>query len=711
MADPGEPLARPSSRLRVRHTLAWLISALIIGLYLALPEAEPSAVEARGSSARGGRAESADDAGDERERLEIVRVSPLEPYPGSSIIISHNGVGDPSALQAYAGKIKLRVLARHDGELVARLPSYVEAGDLKVRLASGEVLKPYHLKTLRTKPFHLRVKTPSWRKVYRNLIGGMALVALGMVLMARGMRASTGLSAARVVTKTAQKRGVAYGFGVLTGALAQSTTGAAGILAALAASSVLPAAPAALAFLGAQLGATVAPLLVTGLVEPREGLVAVVIGIVWLGLASDRRAQALGKLILGAGFVAFGLQVFRPGLEPFLSDPLFLSIAEGLRADSLIDVATCALLGVLLVAALQGPAPLIVLILGVAQTTGRWDLTTALALLSGTGLGAATAALVTTSTGPVARKLARLHLWLGAASTLFTMSTAALFARLAHALLGQPAVALHWSRRVSLGELGGELALGFALSQMLAAVLLGLAVERLFRWLERRRGTRHTAAGSDVETAAALRHELGSALSQQQAALDSTAVLAQTGARSFGQRAEHALDNARQALERLLDVRVMSPTGAAAVDDGLGGAAFSCLQLQQALEALLARAERATDARLAASAELDAQGLAWDDDLILRELHSLVSEGLSCTRASLHAHESPDLDHARAREIKINRLEAHARDVLLDAAPTPELVERRLQVLQVIDAYEVVGNQVYRLTESVGHSSNLPSLR
>ncbi|MEY4510044.1 MAG: hypothetical protein RLZZ450_2166 [Pseudomonadota bacterium] len=697
-----EPLYSAHAATPARHhALAWLLSLAIVVLYVALPDAERDALEHA--------AEQNKDDVDEGERLEVRSVSPLEPYPGSTIIVSHNGVGDSSVLHVYAGKSELRVLARHEGELVARLPTQLPAGDLKIRLATGEITKPFHLRTLRTKPFHVRVKVPNWRKVFRSLVGGMALVALGIVLMSRGVRASTGLEVARVVTRTVRRRSVAYGFGALTGALAQSTTGAAGILAALASSSVLPVVAAALAFLGAQLGATVAPLLVTGLVEPREGLVAVVVGVVWLGLATDRRASAIGKLLLGAGFVAFGLQTFRPGLEPFLSDPVLLAMTEELRARSVTDVAACAFIGTVLVAAFQGPAPLILLILGVAQTTGHWDLCTALALLSGTGLGAALAALVTTSSGALPRKLARLNLLLGGASTLFTASTAALFAQLAHTLFGPQPEALHWTRRVSLSALGGELALAFVLSQLAAALLLCLAVERVFHWLERRKVKREALPSSEDEAAEVLRRELASVLLLLLAALDSTAVLAQTGARGFGQRAEHALDNARRALEKMLELRVNTLQHYSSLDDGLGGAAFSCLQLLGAVEALLSRAERATDARLSASAQYDANGLPWDDDLVLRELHALVSEGLSATGVCLTEQQAPDLDKARAREIKINRLEAHARGVLLEAAPTPQLVERRLQVLQVIDAYEVVGNQVYRLTESVGENT-LPAL-
>src|SRR4051812_15285651 len=103
----AEPREQSSPRVRARHGLAWLLSLLIVVLYVALPDAEREPLEQPRDSA-------GDDASEDAERLEIRGVSPLEPYPGSSIIITHNGVGDPSALNVYAGRTELRVLARHE---------------------------------------------------------------------------------------------------------------------------------------------------------------------------------------------------------------------------------------------------------------------------------------------------------------------------------------------------------------------------------------------------------------------------------------------------------------------------------------------------------------------------------------------------------------------------------------------------------------------
>jgi hypothetical protein len=696
------------SKFSPRNALAWCLSLVLVALYIAMPEDGPGHGDAppHGSLSEPGQPEAErDDPEVDPTRVDVLTVSPHEPYPGSTIAISHSET--PHALGAYAGKTALRVLARRPGEMVAELPRDVLPGDLKIRVATTEA-KSFSARKAHSKAFHVRVRARDYKKVFRNLIGGLALMLFGIQLLSRGVRESTGLSGARLLTRVSERRGFVLGFGALLGAVALSTTGVAGILAGFVSAGVLGLAPAAVAFLAAPLGAALVPIAVTGLVEPREGLMAVAIGVVWLSLANNRRAHASARLLLGAGFVAFGLQTFRPGLEPFLSDALLWSLIEHLQAPDLGRLALCACFGALAVAVLQGPAPLIVLVLGVAQTSGQWELRTLLAILSGTGLGAALAGLVTSPTGPKSRALAWLNLWLGALASLLCFLGLDLWVAISEGLVGPLVSPFHWSTRIPMPELGLRLALGFFASQLVSAVLLSLGVPRVLQWLDHQREARQRPPAVAESLTSELRATLGAALAQQQAGLGSVVALALTGVRRYGDEAEQALGEGRSAIERVLagPVRELPAHEDTA---GLAGAAFAILQLQNALDFLLRTTERMIDGRIS-SGDSASGTLDWNDETLLRSLHRLISEGLDEARTSLRQQEPVDLDLARTREIQINRLEASARGALLDVERARGLNENHMHVLEVIGAYEVSGNHVYRLAEILGQSSQVPHL-
>lgn len=685
------------SRLRLhisRSTLAWLLGVALTIVYFELPS---------GAEHPHGDSESGTDTEEVPTRPEIWSVSPDEPYPGSTIIISHSPVQSP--LVAYADKTALRVLARRPGELLAELPSTLEKGDVKIRIEVQQGAPHAQLK-VHSKPFHIRVRLPNYRKIFRSLLGGVALVVLGIRFLSRGVRRSTGLRTARLLTRASRHHGLVLGFGAFLGAVTQSTTGAAGMLAGFASSRVLPVLPAAIAFLGAPLGATIVPLLATGLVEPREGLLAVGVGVLWLGLAAGRHSVALARLVLGAGLVAFGLQVLRPGLEPFLSDSVLWSFAERMSADSLPALMLCSALGSLAVAGLHGPAPLIVLILGVAQATGHWDLRTALALLSGTGLGASIAALMTAPLGPKARTLAQLNLSLGALSTLLSLCSVEVWTRFAELIVGPHVSPLHWTYRLDMSGLGLQLAVAFGLSQLTTAFLLSLVAPRMAHWMEPRHLKRRREDPRRQVDLVELRSTLETTLRSQHAALASIVALALTGARLRGHDAERNLADARRLLDRALPPP-LSELPSTQYAAALARAAYATLPLQNAIAFLLRQTERVIDARIAnTEGPRDQSVLPGHEEVLLRNLHRLVSEGLHAARVSLLHGDAIDLDCARAREIQINRIEADARSMLLVPKRASGPLANHLHVLQVVDAYEVVGNHIYRLAEALGHGGS-----
>jgi hypothetical protein len=693
--------------LHSHNALAWLLALALLGVYALLPDANDA-----GESAR------SDDAAEDSERLEIIDVSPHDPYPGGTIAIRYavptraapeSRAEHEPKLEVFGSKLRLRILAQRGEQIVAELPQDMPLGDLKVRIAS----LPDDATRTRSKPFHIRVRPPSYRKLFRSFVGGVALVVLGVFFLARGVRGATSLHAARLLAGVSQRRGILLGLGALLGALAQSTTGAVGLLSGLVSSNVISVTPAAIACLSAPLGAALAPLLVAGLIEPREGLLIVALGVLWLLLARGRRWQALAGLVLGSGLLAFGLHVFRPALEPFLADAAVWRLAGELRAQGLLDYALCAGLGALAVALMHGPAPLIVLLLGIAQATQHADLRTLLALLSGTSAGAALAGLITAPASPRARVLARTHLYLGLLGSLLALLSVELWVRMTERWLGPLALPLHWTIRAPVSELGLRLSLCFGLSQLAVCLALAPLASRVCAVLGEPRPLRDATLNTSAGSAGVLQALFDHVLRAQQSGLNQVSALALSGERRRGQEAELSLGEARREVERLLERGQTQSATAPQLDlrktQGLDALAFSLLQLQNALDHLLHQTERMVDAQIAGlSLDTGPSAPAFDKTPI-EDLHRLLCESLEAARQSLTAGEPLDIDAARSREIQMNRIEASTRGVLLAREPAPEAHESRLRVLQVVDAYEASGNQVYRLAELLSQQTFAPT--
>jgi hypothetical protein len=137
---------------------------------------------------------------------------------------------------------------------------------------------------------------------------------------------------------------------------------------------------------------------------------------------------------------------------------------------------------------------------------------------------------------------------------------------------------------------------------------------------------------------------------------------------------------------------------------------FASRQLVRSLEGVLTRAEQLVDRRIALSALHGAsQALPSDDEQMLREMQGLLQDALSAILHTLETRTPTDIEAARSREIRVNGLEARARRALLVTARNGAPAPGRLAVLELADAYEAAGNQVYRLAEALGGTAGLAS--
>ncbi len=704
-----------SERRRLRGFLAWALALSLVGIYFALGEGDP----APSLSSRPPVSGAVPD--EDKDKLEIIQISPGEPSPGSAIEIDlfeakTKGEGRKGRLRANISitdfdsgkqfKRDLEILHESDGRLIARVPRDAMVGRAKLRVFAEAESKD--AKEIRSKPYDLRVRPVNTRKFFREMVGGLALLVFGMRVMSRGTRQYTGQRSQGVLARIGRRRAAAVGLGVVVGGITQFTTTAAGLVVGLVESHLLATIPAVAILLGSHLGAALPSILgILGLASTKEGLLVVTMGVLFLGLASDRRSEAFGKVVLGAGLLFYGLNLLRQGFEPLLANPEIFPYLDLFHSETLTGRLTCVLAGVLLTAILQGPTPVFILILGLAQSTGRIDLTSALAILSGSGVGAAVGTMAVAwpfSAG--ARRVGRLHLAVALVGTVALIGSVDVWARMSEFLVSGNASEIEYGKKILLPRFGRHLGVAYGLSQVVLTILSVLAIpvfEKLLNRWEGDRGRRFLPLDG-VAGVRALRAGLQDVLSRHRQALLNIHELCLTGHRGQGSRSEHVLTDARHQIEGLFGgaVRVRS---AEPEMFRLRQAALAMVQLHRAIEDLLRAAEKSTEQHLVLSPAGEAWQLAPREEQTLKSLHALLIEGVDTLASRLQTGEAPDVDEARAREIRLNAVEMDSRQGLLSDADKGEksgLITLRLNASELVNAYESVGNHLYRLYETLG---------
>jgi Na+/phosphate symporter len=618
-------------------------------------------------------------------RLRIVEIKPADANPGAAVVVRVSGhdPADSESLRAVIAKQDLEVVHRGDDRIVVQIPSDIELGPAKLRVRQGD---------RRSKPRIVHVKPVQRRKVVRNVVGGLALFILGLASVAQGLRAYAGQRIRRLLGRLTRSSARSIGVGTVVGGLTQSTTSSAGLLVGLLDARMLASRPAVAVLLGAHLGAAVTVSLLP-FAATREALLVVAFGVLWVSLAGSRRSRGLGKAILGVGLLFYGLHLLRIGFQPVIADPEVLPYLQHLRAGDVRGLMANAGMGAVLCGILQGPGPVFAVVLGITQSTGLLGVEDALAVLAGTSFGAVVGTLaVGWPFGSDGRRLGVAHALFGLLMTVLVLVSLPLWTALADALVPGDPSQLAYGKKILLPNAGTHLAVAFAASQMAAVLLVAPAVPFIAGLAERaaarepgtkaRRGTDAAGIGPREVDAFCRALELCGE------ALEATFEVARTGEGAPAAKGESALVGSRDQLEAVL--RTSAQAGA---DPAVRSAAIACMHLQSSIDAALRVAERG----VARGLELSAA-----DSEALRGLHDLVIEGQKVVLEDVRAGREPDLEAARAREIRLNALEAaHRREVVEALEEGGEAASPRLLPSDLVAAYETVGNHLFRTTSAL----------
>jgi hypothetical protein len=395
----------------------------------------------------------------------------------------------------------------------------------------------------------------------------------------------------------------------------------------------------------------------------------VAIGVTWLLLARHRRTEAVGQALVGIGLLVHGLHTVQLALAPILGDAQVLARMVELEGSG---GALLARAGLGAAAALvgQGAGPAIGLAVGIARETGGFALGGLLEFASGAALGGALGAAVVVAPARRSGRLlaaATVALWLvGALALLLLVPAWQSLAELFAARGARSHVALAGATAVAYGAVG--------LSLSLAAV----------GWLRWRHHAAASAPPLDEEDG---RRGLVAVLHDHRRALEATARLIVTGARSHGVDAEDALAASRESAEQL-HARARS----SALPPPLIGATAAALQTQRALEQLHRLGELVLERALVIDKE-DAHALADHQWILIEGVDELI--------ATLEKGAVPDLEAARTREIRLNAEEARRRGKTTSGRARSETGQIQIGTLELFDAYENVGNKLFRIYEAL----------
>jgi hypothetical protein len=168
MVDGGR-IGRPRLLVAWGLTLAVLALAVLDAQESDEPSAAPTPTDEPGEGAK----------------LRIAAVSDAEVVPGDAVVVTAQGVDPAPAepLEARVDKRPAEILSRQGDRLVVRIPTDIAAGKSSIRIVQG---------ARRSKPHDLLVRPLRARKILRNLIGGLALLIIGIGFFSRGLRGLAG---------------------------------------------------------------------------------------------------------------------------------------------------------------------------------------------------------------------------------------------------------------------------------------------------------------------------------------------------------------------------------------------------------------------------------------------------------------------------------------------------------------------------------------
>ena len=221
-----------------------------------------------------------------------------------------------------------------------------------------------------------------------GLLGGLALFLYGMELTSDGLQRAAAEKMKDIIQKLTTNPLMGVVVGIVVTVLLQSSTATTGLLVGLTSSGRMTLPQSRGVTLGAGVGTTVTPLMMTFKIE-QYALLAVAAGFVIMFVAKRQRTRFVGQVVLGVGFLFYGMKVMSDSVVPLRESEFFVNYLISLGDRPLIAL----LISTIFTAIIQSSAATVTLAISLA-TQGILPFEAALPIVFGANIGTCGTALL-----------------------------------------------------------------------------------------------------------------------------------------------------------------------------------------------------------------------------------------------------------------------------------------------------------------------------
>ncbi|MDR1142345.1 MAG: Na/Pi cotransporter family protein [Planctomycetaceae bacterium] len=254
----------------------------------------------------------------------------------------------------------------------------------------------------------LEAWTPDYGMMFFSVLGGLGLFLLGMRQMSDGLQLVAGPSLRKLIATVTDNRfsAVLVGFGVTS--IIQSSSVTTVMVVGFINSRIMTLSQGIGVIMGANIGTTITGWILT-LDIGKYGLHMIGVAALIYLFSKIERTRFLAMIVLGLGFVFFGLELMQRGFVPLRDLPEFSAWMESFSADTQFGVYFCITIGCIMTLIIQSSSATLGITISLAAI-GVIRFETAAALVLGENIGTTlTAVLASIGSSTNAKRAAYFH--------------------------------------------------------------------------------------------------------------------------------------------------------------------------------------------------------------------------------------------------------------------------------------------------------------